>query len=166
MAKLRIGIIVLFLISCNSSYADDVEAVKSSAKGKISSFFENSIGRIIDSKGGDSEVKITAGEDIKPTFTIMSVRPISPHSDDSALFVQLQINNLKVRGKERFSLDAGLGKRFLSEDKNTITGFNAFIVYDEEGNSRASLGLEFRKSAFEAITVSYTHLTLPTICSV
>ena len=40
----------------------------------------------------------------------------------------------------------GLGKRFLSEDKFSMTGINAFVDYDDEGNLRSSIGLEMRNA--------------------
>ena len=89
----------------------------------------------------------------------MTVKPLSPHNDNSGLFVQLQLNNLQVRDDDRFSMSVGLGERKLSADKSTITGANAFIDYDEEGNARASAGLEFKKSAFEANVNAYGSLS-------
>jgi hypothetical protein len=81
----------------------------------------------------------------------MTVRPLSTHPGVDAWFVQLQLNDKKVRGSSRTSFNAGLGYRKLSETKNSFVGANVFIDYDEEENSRASVGLELRSSSFEVL---------------
>ena len=143
-------IIISIFILPNLSFADEKGAI-SSITNKISSSVSNTISNLIGGDG-DREVIISAGEDYKPEFSIMSVRSISPytpHTDDEVVFVQLQLNNIKIRGDERFAANAGIGKRFLSKNKNTITGANAFVDFDQEGNGRVSIGVELRRSAIE-----------------
>ena len=85
----------------------------------------------------------------------MSVRSISHHPGVDAIFVQLQLNDTKIRGDNRLSINTGLGYRKLSDDKSSFVGGNVFIDYDAEGNSRASVGLELRASSFEALANYY-----------
>lgn len=160
--KLRILILSLFTFLITTSVlGDDKDKAIESSIGKFANSLSNAMESLL--SGGDeranSEVKISGGKNLKPTFSIMSIRPLSPHNDDSALFAQLQLNNVMVRGDARIAINAGLAKRYLSEDKNTIRGINAFIDYDEEGNARASIGLEIKRSAFEAILNYYTNIS-------
>ena len=55
---------------------------------------------------------------------------------------------------ERFVGNLGIGKRFLSDDTFTLTGFNAFLDYDHYGNTRASIGGEI-KNAVMGLTSNY-----------
>ena len=159
MNKLKLfSTIVLFLSFCNYAYADDKDKAVSSAIDKVTSPIESAIENIISGEG-DSEVSISSGEDAKPTISIMGVRPLSPHTDNSNLFIQFQLNTRYINNNSRMSISAGMGKRYLSEDKNTITGINAFLDYDDEGNTRSSIGLEFRRSAVEAIVNAYFGLS-------
>ena len=75
------------------------------AKKNIVSRFTDSIAggleNIIGGEG-DTEVQITAGEDYKPEFSIMTVRPLATHPDVDAWFVQLQLNEQKIRAREDY----------------------------------------------------------------
>ena len=158
MKKSLILLSVFISIISSKSFADDTDAIVNSAVDRFTSKIGSAVENLLGGEG-DTEVKFSAGQDLKPTFSIMTVKPLSPHNDNSGLFVQLQLNNLQVRDDDRFSMSVGLGERKLSADKSTITGANAFIDYDEEGNARASAGLEFKKSAFEANVNAYGSLS-------
>ena len=95
------------------------------------------------------------GEDYHPEFSIVTVRPISKHHSNDATFIQLQLNEQKIRGDGRLSTNIGIGYRKLSDGKNSITGANVFVDYDEEGNARASVGIELRSSSFELLASYY-----------
>jgi hypothetical protein len=95
------------------------------------------------------------GEDYHPEFSIVTVRPISKHHSNDATFIQLQLNEQKIRGDGRLSTNIGIGYRKLSDGKNSITGANVFVDYDEEGNARASVGIELRSSSFELLANYY-----------
>ena len=145
--------IFIFFIFCSiSAFADETakKNIVSRFTNSISSGLENIIGG-----EGDTEVQITAGEDYKPEFSIMTVRPIAIHPGVDAWFVQLQLNDTKIRGKARLSTNAGVGYRKLSENKHSMTGMNVFLDYDEKGHTRTSVGLELRASVFEAIANYY-----------
>ena len=43
----------------------------------------------------------------------------------------------------------GFGKRMLSNENTMMTGLNAFLDYDDNGNTRSSLGLEARSAVLD-----------------
>ena len=145
--------LIIFFISLNV-YAGDEDKVKKGVVEKITAGGSNFIRNTI-SGDGDTEVQITAGEDYKPEFSIMSVRSISHHPGVDAVFVQLQLNDTKIRGDNRLSINTGIGYRKLSDSKSSFVGGNVFFDYDEEGNSRGSIGIELRASSFEALANYY-----------
>ena len=143
----------IFFISFNV-YAGDEEKLKKSIIEKFTSGLSSSISNILDGKG-DTKVQIDMGEDYHPEFSIVTVRPISKHHSNDATFIQLQLNEQKIRGDGRLSTNIGIGYRKLSDSKDSITGANVFVDYDEEGNTRASVGLELRSSSFELLANYY-----------
>ena len=149
----RIIFIILFFIPF-SAFAGDENKLKKGVIEKITAGGSNFIRNTI-SGDGDTEVQITVGEDYKPEFSIMSVRSISHHPGVDAVFVQLQLNDTKIRGDNRLSFNTGIGYRKLSNNKSSFTGGNIFFDYDEEGNARASIGIELRASSFEALANYY-----------
>ena len=58
---------------------------------------------------------------------------------------------------------ASKNKGKIEEYKKLLAGFNCKLLLQPESLEVEEDGLTFRDNA---ITVSYTHLTLPTICSV
>ncbi len=145
---IRITLFLFFLSF--SAYAGDEEKAKKSIVDGLTSKISSALENVIDGEG-DSQVKLSVGEDYKPEFSIVTVRPLAAHPGVDAWFVQLQLNEQKIRGKGRFSTNVGVGYRKLSENKNSMTGANLFLDYDDEGNARSSIGIELRASAFEAI---------------
>ena len=57
------------------------------------------------------------------------------------------------------STNIGIGYRKLSESKESITGANIFLDYDEEGNARASIGLELKSSSFDVLANYYSAIS-------
>ena len=94
---------------------------------------------------GDTELSIDLRENYSADFSILLVRELASSSDDN-VFTQLSLFNTEKDSKDRIVANLGLGKRFLSEDKFSMTGFNTFLDYDDEGNLRASVGLEMRNA--------------------
>ena len=137
-----------------SVYADEEDAVKQGLLSSMSSGIASSIASVIGGQG-DTEVQFSAKEDNKPQFTIMTVRPISVHPGKDAWFVQLQLSNTQIRSQSRLTTNIGLGYRTLSDNKKSMIGGNVFVDYDEEGNSRYSLGFEFRTTVFEILINHY-----------
>ncbi len=149
---------LIILILSFSAYAGDEEIVKKSIIDKFTGGLSSAVENVLDGEG-DTQVQIIAGEDYKPEFSIVTVRPISHHPGVDSVFVQLQLNDTKIRGDNRLSINSGIGYRKLSDNKNTLTGANVFFDYDEEGNSRASVGFELRTSAFELIGNYYSGIS-------
>tara|TARA_B110000438_G_scaffold90136_1_gene89640 strand:+ start:388 stop:1272 length:885 start_codon:yes stop_codon:yes gene_type:complete len=131
---------------------------KSGVINNITSGFSSALEAMIGGEG-DTEVEIIVGEDYKPEFSIMTVRPLSQHEGVNAWFVQLQLNDTKIRSKSRLSTNVGVGYRTLGDDKTSMTGGNLFIDYDEDGNARASLGIELRSASFETLVNYYQGLS-------
>ena len=147
----KFGLISLLTFSV---YADDEDALKQGLLSSMSSGIASSIASVIGGQG-DTEVQFSAKEDNKPQFTIMTVRPISLHPGKDAWFVQLQLSNTQIRSQSRLTTNIGLGYRTLSDNKKSMIGGNVFVDYDEEGNSRYSLGFEFRTTVFEILINHY-----------
>ena len=147
----KFGLISLLTFSV---YADDEDALKQGLLSSMSSGITSSIASVIGGQG-DTEVQFSAKEDNKPQFTIMTVRPISVHPGKDAWFVQLQLSNTQIRSQSRLTTNLGLGYRTLSDNKKSMIGGNVFVDYDEEGNSRYSLGFEFRTTVFEILINHY-----------
>ena len=137
-----------------SVYADDEDALKQGLLSSMSSGIASSIASVIGGQG-DTEVQFSAKEDNKPQFTIMTVRPISVHPGKDAWFVQLQLSNTQIRSQSRLTTNIGLGYRTLSDNKKSMIAGNVFVDYDEEGNSRYTLGFEFRTTVFEILINHY-----------
>ena len=148
-----LGSLIVFLLSFNV-FAGDEEQLKKGIIEKFTSGLSSSITNILEGEG-DTKVQIDMGEDYHPEFSIVTVRPISKHHSNEATFIQLQLNEQKIRGDGRLSTNIGIGYRKLLDNKASITGANVFVDYDEEGNARASIGLELRSSSFELIANYY-----------
>tara|TARA_B100000989_G_scaffold69932_1_gene48920 strand:+ start:90 stop:917 length:828 start_codon:yes stop_codon:yes gene_type:complete len=97
---------------------------------------------------GDTEVSIDLRENYSPDFSILMVRELSSDTNENT-FTQLSLFNTEKDSSDRFVANIGLGKRFLSDDKSSMTGVNAFLDYDGEGNLRTSIGLEVRGAVLD-----------------
>ena len=137
-----------------SANAAETDAIKQGILSSMTSGISSSIAEMIGGEG-DTEVQISARENNKPEFSIMTVMPISVHPGKDAWFVQLQLNNTQIRSVNRYTTNVGLGYRSLSANKNTMIGGNVFIDYDAKGNSRYSLGFEFRTAVFDILINHY-----------
>ena len=97
---------------------------------------------------GDTELSIDLRENHSADFSILLVRELASSSDDN-MFTQLSLFNTEKDSKDRIVANLGVGKRFLSDDKFSLTGLNAFLDYDDEGNLRSSIGLEVRNAVLD-----------------
>ena len=146
-----------FVISFNV-FAGDEEKVKQGLVERFTSGLSDAVENILDGEG-DTQVRIDMGEDYKPEFSIVTVRPIAIHHSVDATFIQLQLSDHKIRGDSRLAGNIGVGYRKLSDSKNSMTGANVFFDYDEKGNARASVGVELRSSAFDALANYYSSIS-------
>ena len=133
MKRIIITTFCFGFILVTNALADDVDAAKKNLVSRFTNSIAASLENIIGGEG-DTQVKISTAKDYKPEFSIVSVRPISIHHGVDALFVQLQLNDRKIRGKSRFSTNVGIGYRKLSDSKNSFSGANLFLDYDENIN--------------------------------
>ena len=118
-----------------------------SNSGEISSKVSKYVSNLIPGEG-DTEVSIDLRENNKPDYSILAVREIQK-TEDGNFFTQFSFFNTEKNNDERLVGNLGFGKRILSDDKTMMTGFNAFIDYDDIGNARSSLGLEARNAVLE-----------------
>ena len=143
----KILILFLALLVSTAANANELENTLNKAYEKGSKVAEGYISNLL-SGPGDTEVSLGTKRNNKPTGSIMIVRPMSVE-EDSVLFYQAQLNSYHVFGDDRQSINYGIGKRFLSDDKSTFWGINTFLDLDIETNSRLGFGTEFRASAFD-----------------
>ena len=154
MTYKKLSKVLCLLVLSISANAVETDAVKQGILSSMTSGLSSSIAEMIGGEG-DTEVQISARENSKPEFSIMTVMPISVHPGKDAWFVQLQLNNTQIRSVNRYTTNVGLGYRSLSANKNTMIGGNVFIDYDAKGNSRYSLGFEFRTAVFDILINHY-----------
>ena len=113
--------------------------------------FSNSVSEYISNLipgEGDTEVSIDLRENHSPDYSILLVRELD-RNENGNYFTQMSLFNTEKNNDERITANFGLGKRFLSDDKFTLTGLNLFLDYDDEGNTRSSIGLEMRNAVLE-----------------
>ena len=154
MTYKKLSKVLCLLVLSISANAAETDAVKQGILSSMTSGLSSSIAEMIGGEG-DTEVQISTRENSKPEFSIMTVMPISVHPGKDAWFVQLQLNNTQIRSVNRYTTNVGLGYRSLSANKNTMIGGNVFIDYDAKGNSRYSLGFEFRTAVFDILINHY-----------
>ncbi len=94
---------------------------------------------------GETELSIDLRENHSADFSILLVRELDSNQSNNT-FTQLSLFNTEKNSDDRFVANLGLGKRFLSEDKFSMAGINAFVDYDDEGNLRSSIGFEMRNA--------------------
>ena len=135
------SLLISFLL-ISVSYAENISA-------KISDY----ISAMIPGEGY-TETSIDLRENYKPDFSILAVRELEKN-DDGNFYTQFSLFNTEKNNDERIVGNLGFGKRSLSEDNLMMTGFNAFLDYDDEGNSRASIGVEAKNAVLEFVSNYY-----------
>lgn len=156
---IKIFVLFLVIISKNSFS----ESIGSSVKDLGNTFYtfgSSSLEKVIDSFGGEgeTEVSVTAGEDMKPYGYVSITREISK-KDNSIFFHQTQINNYQIRSKDRQALNFGLGYRILSDNKSFFYGGNVFFDVDTEANTRTSIGAELKATPFSLTANRYIKIS-------
>ena len=155
---MRLVILIFCLLFSSTLFAGDEQKVKHGLIDRFTNGLSEAVENILDGEG-DTQVRIDMGEDYKPEFSIVTVRPIAIHHSVDATFIQLQLSDHKIRGDSRLAGNIGVGYRKLSDSKTSMTGANIFFDYDEKGNARASVGVELRSSAFDALANYYSAIS-------
>ena len=75
---------------------------------------------------GDTEVSIDLRENYSPDYSILLVRELD-RNENGNYFTQMSLFNTEKNNDERITANFGLGKRFLSDDKFSLTGLNLFL---------------------------------------
>ena len=135
MKKIILALFIL-LVSFNSQAEDLTNKISEATSGYISNLIPGE---------GTTEVSIQLRENFKPDFSILGVRELD-RTDSENTFIQFSLFNTEKLNRERYVGNLGMGKRFLSDDTYTLTGFNAFLDYDHYGNTRASIGAEIKNA--------------------
>ena len=137
-------IIILTLLFSTAVNAADI-------KDKATILLEEGLGAFMSNLipgDGITEVSVNLRENYKPDFSILGVRELKKN-DNGNYFTQFSLSKSEQNNDERYTGNLGFGKRMLSDDKTLMTGINAFIDYDDEGNGRSSLGLEAKNAVLQ-----------------
>ena len=129
------SIILSFILACH--------LITTASANAISDYFSNLI-----PGDGDTELSIDLRENYSADYSLLLVRELDGETNKNT-FTQLSLFNTEKDSKDRNVLNFGVGKRFLSDDKFSLTGLNAFLDYDDEGNLRSSIGLEVRNAVLD-----------------
>ena len=138
--RLLFKFLSLSILLIGTSYAEDIGE---NISKKLGSF----VSAIVPGDGY-TETSIDLREHHKPDFSILAVRELS-NNDNGNYFTQFSIFNSEKNNSERIIGNLGFGKRILSDDKSLMTGINAFLDFDDNENTRASLGIESRNAVLE-----------------
>ena len=141
--------------------SNKIDKIKSEKIDEIDEYVSNLVGQAFGNESiqelipgqGLTEVSMQLRENYKPDFSILAVRELNRNNNGNT-FLQVSLFNTDVQNEERFTANLGLGKRFLSDDKFLMTGFNAFLDYDSYGNTRGSIGGELKNATF-GLTSNY-----------
>lgn len=131
--KIFIKFLLISFFSFNTSYAENISA-------KVSDLISQMV-----PGDGYTETSIDLRENNSPDFSILTVRELEKN-DNGNFFTQFSLFNTEQNSDERIVGNLGFGKRSLSDDKFSMTGFNGFLDFDDAGNARTSLGLEVRNA--------------------
>ena len=154
--------LLILLILPSISFSENLKsnlvnkAYESSSKftsGWIEKFLSTGGGPGVISDEGLTEVSMRMKDENKPIGTIMILRPLD-EQDTGTTFYQAQINSHYVAKDIRQSLNLGLGKRLISEDSKMLLGINSFFDVDVKGNTRVSIGGEYKR-AYLDVTGNY-----------
>ena len=129
------SIILSFILACH--------LITTASANALSDYFSNLI-----PGDGDTELSIDLRENHSADYSLLLVRELDGDTNKNT-FTQLSLFNTEKDSKDRNVLNFGVGKRFLSDDKFSLTGLNAFLDYDDEGNLRSSIGLEVRNAVLD-----------------
>ena len=136
MKKIYIFFVSIYFISL-PTFADEINK-------KVSEYISGVFSNIVPGNG-QTEISIDTRENYKPDYSVLFTRELIK-DDNGNFFTQLSIINTEKLNSEAIVANFGLGKRILSNDKLFMTGFNAFLDADDDGNLRSSIGAELRNA--------------------
>ena len=157
--------IFLLFFTLNTSNAEGLKSTASTILDRtvdlVQSTLNSTLNIFADRYDGDGNTEISITNNDDTSFGITTVQPISQTIDKSdTLFFQGSLHSFENHGQTRPTINLGIGKRWLSPDKTTITGANFFYDHEFKSNhSRASIGGEYKNSAFETNANSYWGLS-------
>ena len=157
--------IFLLFFTLNTSNAEGLKSTASTFLDRtfdlVQSTLNSTLNIFADRYDGDGNTEISIADNDGTSFGITTVQPISQTIDKSdTLFFQGSLYSFENHGQTRPTINLGIGKRWLSPDKTTITGANFFYDHEFKSNhSRASIGGEYKNSAFETNANSYWGLS-------
>ena len=93
---MRLVILIFCLLFSTTLFAGDAQKVKDGLIDRFTSGLSEAVENILDGEG-DTQVRIDMGEDYKPEFSIVTVRPIAIHHSVDATFIQLQLSDHKIK---------------------------------------------------------------------
>jgi hypothetical protein len=149
--------------SANAQTANQVvDSLKNKAVNATESLLNGSLNDFANQFGeGNTEISLSDIEGGDAEYSIVTVQPLTQTKDKAeTVFFQGSVYSFKNHGQKRPTVNLGIGKRWLSDDKAQITGINLFYDYETKSkHSRASLGAEYKRSAFEANANAYWGLS-------
>ena len=151
--RIIIKSLAVFCLLICGAYAADPSA-------NISKKISDQISKIIPGDGY-TETSVDLRENNSPDFSILAVRELEKY-DNGNFFTQFSLFSTEQNNDDRIVGNLGFGKRTLSDDKLMMTGFNAFIDYEDSGNARVSLGIEARNAVLEFNSNYYQSLDYAT----
>jgi hypothetical protein len=118
------------------------------SEGFINSEINKRVNKLTPGKTAISLRNLTTKNKSIRFITIQPLTPITVDSMESTL-IQASAENRTGTTGEDITINAGIAKRFLSPDKKSIYGANAFVDYQVgPGHKRASVGLELKRQNF------------------
>ena len=129
---------------------------KADIKNNVEANFTKFISNLIPGEGL-TEASLDLRENYKPDFSILAVRELQS-LDNGNYFTQFSLFNTEKNNDGRIVGNLGIGKRNLSDDGLSMTGLNAFLDYDDNGNTRASIGAEAKNAVLEFTSNYYIGL--------
>ena len=135
---------------------DFAETLKRNLKSKIVNTTENYINKEINNQiekvtPGKTQFSIRNITSATPSIKFISIQPVTTITEESmdATLIQTSAENRTGTSGKDITFNAGIVKRYLSPDKTSIYGANAFLDYQRgPGHRRASIGLELKRKNF------------------
>jgi hypothetical protein len=149
------------LVASASVSAEVLEQVKNSIVNKVEDSANGFANSLVSGFGeGNTEVSIRNIEHGSPDWSLITTQPIGDLGDESVNFWQGSIGSYDQNDDRRTTVNLGVGKRWLIDNKSAIVGLNGFVDYElDSEHMRASIGAEYIRSAFDLHANYYNALS-------